>query len=84
MRPVAGTAVARWGNAPAIRIPKSIMQKADLHEGDAVRFEVEAPGIIIVRTERMQPKLKDLVAGITPKNRHGETDWGKPRGNEAW
>lgn len=78
------TAVAKWGNAPAIRIPKSVMQKANLHEGDAVDFEVEAPGIIVVRAARVQSTLEDLVAGITPHNRHGETDWGKPRGNEVW
>jgi antitoxin MazE len=79
-----GTAVAKWGNAPAIRIPKSVMQKANLHEGDAVEFEVQAPGVIVVRAARIQPTLEDLVAGITPKNRHAETDWRKPRGNEVW
>ncbi|MDQ2711850.1 MAG: AbrB/MazE/SpoVT family DNA-binding domain-containing protein [Acidobacteriota bacterium] len=78
------TAVAKWGNAPAIRIPKSVMQKANLHEGDAVDFEVKAPGLIIVRVARTQPTLEDLVARITPQNRHGETDWGKPKGNEVW
>jgi antitoxin MazE len=60
------------------------MQKANLHEGDAVEFEVEAPGIIIVRAARIQPNLEDLVSAITPKNRHHETDWGKPRGKEVW
>lgn len=84
MAPAAGTAVAKWGNAPAIRIPKSIMQKASLHEGDAVEFEVEGPGVIIVRAARIQLILEDLVAGITPQNRHRETDWGKPKGNEVW
>jgi antitoxin MazE len=84
MPPLSSTEVAKWGNATAIRIPKSIMQKANLHEGDAVDFEVKAPGVIVVRASRIQATLEDLVAGITPKNRHGETDWGKPRGNEVW
>jgi len=78
------TAVAKWGNAPAIRIPKSLMQKADLHEGDAVDLEVEGPGVIVVRAARIRPTLEDLVAGITPQNRHGETDWGRAKGNEVW
>jgi antitoxin MazE len=78
------TAVAEWGNARAIRIPKSVLQKANLREGDAVVFEVKKPGIIVVRAVRTQPALEDLVAGITPQNRHGETGWGKPRGNEVW
>jgi antitoxin MazE len=77
------TAVAKWGNAPAIRIPKSVMQKANLREGDEVDFEVTMPGVIVVRAARTQPVLEDLVAGITPRNRHGEADWGKPRGNEV-
>jgi len=28
--------------------------------------------------------LLDMVKGITPKNRHKEFDWGKPRGKEIW
>ena len=60
------------------------MQKANLREGDAVEFEVKAPGVIVVRAARIQPTLEDLVAGITSKNRHHETDWGKPKGNEVW
>ena len=77
-------AIAKWGNAPAIRIPKSVMQKANLREGDAVDFEVEGPGVILVRAARAQRTLEDLVAGITARNRHQETDWGKPKGNEVW
>jgi antitoxin component of MazEF toxin-antitoxin module len=60
------------------------MQQANLHEGDAVHFEVAAPGVIIVRAARIQPTLEDLASAITPQNRHRETDWGKPSGNEVW
>jgi antitoxin component of MazEF toxin-antitoxin module len=28
--------------------------------------------------------LSELVARITPKNRHRETDWGQPQGEESW
>ncbi len=28
--------------------------------------------------------LNDLLAGITPENRHGEMDWGSPAGGEEW
>jgi antitoxin component of MazEF toxin-antitoxin module len=60
------------------------MGQAGLAEGDEVSVEVEAPGIIVVRAQKNQPTLEDLVERITPKNRHSETDWGKPAGNEAW
>jgi antitoxin MazE len=71
------------GNAFGIQIPRSVLQKANLREGDAVVFEVTMPGVIVVRAARTQPVLGDLVAGITPRNRHRETDWGKPRGDEV-
>lgn len=29
-------------------------------------------------------QLADLMDGFEPKNRHSETDWGKPAGNEVW
>lgn len=78
------TAVGKWGNSPAVRIPKQVMGLAGLAEGDQVSFEVEAPGVIVVRARKTQPTLEDLVERITPKNRHSETDWGKPAGTEAW
>lgn len=28
--------------------------------------------------------LAELLAGVTPKNSHSETDWGEPQGEEAW
>lgn len=82
--PPSRTAVAKWGNAPAIRIPKTVMQKANLREGDTVYFEVNRPGVIVVRVAAVQKSLEDLVAGITRKNRHAETDWGQPQGREVW
>lgn len=78
------TAVGKWGNAPAIRIPKAVMEQANLREGDAIDFEVQSPGVIIVRATRIQPTLQDLVKGITPQNRHHETKWGDPTGDEIW
>lgn len=29
-------------------------------------------------------ELRELVAGITPDNRHAEVDFGQPVGREAW
>ena len=78
------TAVATWGNSPAVRIPKQVMQQAKLHEGDSVEFEVQAPGIIVIRAAVLPRTLEDLVAGITRENRHSEPNWGDPQGNEIW
>lgn len=78
-------ALAKWGNSTGIRIPKEVAVKADLHEGDEVNFEVEGPGVLVIRAARKEElTLEKLVSQITPKNRHHEIDWGKPRGNEVW
>lgn len=78
------TTVAKWGNSPAIRIPKTVMERAGLREGDPVGFEVEGPGVIVVRAADEQPTLEALVSRITAKNRHSETTWGNPQGREVW
>ena len=31
-----------------------------------------------------KPTLEELVARITDENRHPETDWGEPVGEEVW
>jgi antitoxin MazE len=78
------TAIAKWGNSPAIRVPKKVMEQAGLQEGDPVAFEVEGRGVIVVRAANQQPTLESLVTRITAKNRHGEADWGCPQGREVW
>jgi antitoxin MazE len=41
-------------------------------------------GGILLRPRRAEYTLEELVNQITPENLHGETDWGKPVGREAW
>ncbi len=77
-------AVSKWGNSSALRIPKSVMNQAGLQEGDKVGFEVEGPGVIVVRASNTEPTLKTLVSRITRSNRHQEADWERSRGSEAW
>jgi antitoxin MazE len=38
----------------------------------------------IARRRKRRYSLDELVAGITPDNRHEEIDWGPSVGNEAW
>lgn len=78
------TALAKWGNSTGLRIPRRVAEQADLHEGDEVDLQVEAPGVIVVRALKNRPTLKSLVSRITTQNRHSETDWGSRQGNEVW
>ena len=77
------TQIAKWGNSLGLRLPKSVALEAQLGEGDTVDVSVKN-GAIVVRPNRPTYNLKQLVAKITPRNRHGESDWGIPVGDEAW
>jgi antitoxin MazE len=57
--------------------------EAHLDEGDTVEVSVKG-GAIVVTAARPTYSLGQLVAKITPRNRHGEADWGPPAGHEAW
>ena len=77
------TTIQKWGNSLALRIPKSVAQQISVGEGDDVELRVDARGLV-VRPARRRYRLAELVRKITATNRHGETDWGKPTGKEAW
>ncbi|MGI8783951.1 MAG: AbrB/MazE/SpoVT family DNA-binding domain-containing protein [Acidobacteriota bacterium] len=75
--------VAMWGNSLGLRVPKSVALEARIKEGDPVDVLVKN-GIIVVRPSRPMYSLDELVARITPRNRHSESDWGTPVGGEVW
>ena len=47
----ATTVVGTWGNAGAIRIPRSIMQRVGLRKGDKVALNVSDSGLIEIKKE---------------------------------
>lgn len=75
--------LVKWGNSHAVRIPKTVLEQAEIREGDELEIRVEEGRIAL---EPAEPKLRlgDLVARITPRNLHHEQDWGKPVGKEVW
>jgi antitoxin MazE len=78
------TTVSKWGNSLAIRIPQAIAKEARLNEGDSLAMNLDRDGAIVLRSARRKYELAELVSRITPGNRHGETDWGRPQGKESW
>ncbi len=77
------TQIAKWGNSLGLRLPKSVALEAQLDEGDTVLVSVRN-GTIMVRPTCPTYSLAELVARITPRNRHAEADWGAPVGDEPW
>jgi antitoxin MazE len=78
------TQLSKWGHSLAVRIPKSVAETAGIREGDRVSLMVEKDGAVVIRPARREYRLEQLVSRITARNRHGETDWGSPRGKEVW
>jgi antitoxin MazE len=78
------TQVAKWGKSLAVRIPGTCAQDLGLQAGMELDVSVVDGGLLLRRRQPPQFTLDELVAGITPENVHGETDWGDAVGRESW
>ncbi|MBK5970357.1 Antitoxin MazE [Thiorhodovibrio litoralis] len=74
--------VKKWGNSPAVRLPAAIMEAAHLAVDQAVAIRAEN-GRVIIEPAAPNYALDDLLAGISPQNRHREQDFGAPKGKEV-
>ena len=74
--------LVKWGNSHAVRIPKAIVKQAEIQEGQDLEIRVAKAGRIAIEARQPRLTLANLVRGITPQNRHAETDWGPRVGNE--
>ncbi len=77
------THISKWGNSLAVRLPKPFMDELGLCSGAEVDLTLRDGRLILVAASR-EYALEELVEGITPENRHRESDWGRPRGREVW
>lgn len=73
--------VGKWGSSLAIRIPKIVAEQYGISEGSALNLELQPRQFVMSLREY---DLDELVSQITPENRHPETDWGEPQGEEVW
>lgn len=61
--------IAKWGNSAALRLPKNVLEALSLNIGDQVTIVQKGNTVVI---EPCKPSLDDLLAQITPQNRHAE------------
>jgi len=78
------TKVQKWGNSLALRIPKSCALDSHIEAGTLVEVTVRDGELVVVPVVDKEYTLEELVAGITPENRHEEVDFGPPVGMETW
>jgi antitoxin MazE len=74
--------VSKWGNSLGLRIPLSVAKATGLIENTSVELTVKNNEIVIAKSKTY--KLNELLAKVTDKNKHCETDTGSIVGNEAW
>lgn len=77
------TAVQKWGNSLALRIPKAFAEQAQVRKGTAVNLTLEKGRLVVAPVRAKASSLKKLLARVTPDNIHSETDWGQPVGKEV-
>lgn len=80
------TTIRKWGNSYAVRLPKSVMNKLNLYEGQLVYLEEIRNGeaISLIPARKDNPSIKEMISRITKKNQHTEFAWGVPVGKEIW
>ena len=76
--------VQKWGNSLAVRIPRSLAVEAGLSTESPVELVLVEGRLVVEPVVEEVPSLEELVAQITPENRHEEFDWGPPVGKEVW
>ncbi|MBI5243638.1 MAG: AbrB/MazE/SpoVT family DNA-binding domain-containing protein [Elusimicrobia bacterium] len=76
--------VQKWGNSLALRIPRSLAEDVDIHQGSVVELDVVKGEMVVKPKKEIKLSLRQLVKRITKKNLHSETQWGRPMGKEVW
>jgi antitoxin MazE len=73
--------IKRWGNSASVRIPSAVLKAANLAIDDQVDVR-EQDGLIIIQPVGKRYDVEELVAAITPENRHDEVSFGPAVGKE--
>lgn len=76
------TSIQKWGNSQGIRLPKAILEMANLSENDTVKLEVEDGKVIIIRTKK-HISLKERIAEYEGDYQPQECDTGLSIGKEV-
>lgn len=78
------TAVQRWGNSLALRIPRTYAAETRISEGSEVELTLKSGTLVIRPVLRKRHALSDLLKRITPSNRHDSVETGGVTGKEVW
>ncbi|MDR1979900.1 MAG: AbrB/MazE/SpoVT family DNA-binding domain-containing protein [Synergistaceae bacterium] len=77
------TTVTKWGNSQGVRIPRDILNIANISSGDPVEIIAEKNSIII-RKYHKRKTIQELFEGFDGAYMPEEISWGSPVGDEIW
>lgn len=78
------TAVRKWGNSAAVRIPTVVMQAAHLSLDQEVDIREVGGSVIIEPVQQGSHNLAVLLGGIIDDNLYGAIPTGDIVGREVW
>lgn len=67
--------VQKWGNSIGVRIPRKIAKQFDVVNGSKLEVIATDQGIILKPVDN-DPTLEELLAKVTPENKHDEINFG--------
>jgi antitoxin MazE len=77
------TTVTKWGNNQSVRIPRDILDDANIAAGDPVEIFIEN-GAIVIKKTRPRKTIEELFAKYEGTYEPEEMSWGIPMGDEIW
>lgn len=75
--------IQKWGNSLALRLPKALANETHITEGTRVELVRTEEGVLLKAKRKPHYRLSELLAGVTKKNLHPETNWGRSVGREV-
>ncbi|WP_297575925.1 AbrB/MazE/SpoVT family DNA-binding domain-containing protein [uncultured Deefgea sp.] len=75
--------IQKWGNSASVRLPALLLEQMGVGIGSELTATITQDGLVLrPKKQRKQYNLADLLAKITPENKHNEIDCGAPVGKE--
>jgi len=76
--------VQKWGNSQGLRLPKYVLESADIEVGDDVEVIPQEGQILIKKVSKRKFDLAEMVSRMPHNYEVHEEDFGEPAGKEEW
>lgn len=76
--------VQKWGNSQGLRLPKHVLESADISVGDEVEVIAQEGQILLKKVSPSKFNLEEMMARMPRDYQVHEESFGKPLGREVW